>query len=86
MDCNCLENNVLLTLVSCIFKLCSFSNKHNLYEAALVERVAEQSIVLMKNNRVSPSRLYDAEKFLHDNFSICYILLVDSKLTFFELT
>ena len=50
-------------------ELLGFSNKHHLYEAALVERVAEQSIVIMKNDRVSPSRLYDAEKFLHDTFS-----------------
>jgi len=49
-------------------ELLAFSNKHNLYEAALVERVAEQSIVLMKNDRVSPARLYDSEKFLYDNF------------------
>jgi exodeoxyribonuclease V alpha subunit len=34
----------------------------------LVERVSEGSIVLMKNERVSPSRLYDAEKFLYDDF------------------
>ena len=50
-------------------ELLSFSDKHHLYEAALVERVAEQSIVIMKNNRVSPARLYDAEKFLHDDFT-----------------
>jgi exodeoxyribonuclease V alpha subunit len=39
-----------------------------LYEAILVERVSEQSIVLMNNGRVSPARLYDAEKYLHDEF------------------
>ena len=49
-------------------ELLGFLNKHNLYEAALVERVAEQSIVIMKNDRVSPARLYDAEKFLYDTF------------------
>ena len=49
-------------------ELLGFSDKHHLYEAALVERVAESSIVIMKNNRVSPSRLYDAEKFLYDTF------------------
>ena len=49
-------------------ELLMFSNKHNLYEAALIERVGEGSIVIMKNERVSPARLYDAEKFLHDNF------------------
>ncbi|QSZ42685.1 AAA family ATPase [Sulfurimonas aquatica] len=49
-------------------ELLLFSGKHNLYEAALVERVGEGSIVVMKNDRVSPSRLYDAEKFLYDDF------------------
>ena len=49
-------------------ELLGFSEKNYLYEAALIERVAEQSIVLMKNDRVSPARLYDSEKFLYDNF------------------
>ncbi len=49
-------------------ELLGFSNKEHLYEAALIERVSEQSIVVMKNNRVSPARLYDAEKFLYDDF------------------
>ena len=49
-------------------ELLGFVNKQNLYEAALLERVAEQSIVIMKNERVSPARLYDAEKFLYDDF------------------
>ena len=48
--------------------LLGFSNKHHLYEVALVERVAESSIVMMKNERVSPARLYDAEKFLYESF------------------
>jgi exodeoxyribonuclease V alpha subunit len=48
--------------------LLNFNDKNYLYEAALVERVAEQSIVVMKNERVSPARLYDAEKFLYDDF------------------
>ncbi|MDP2893306.1 MAG: AAA family ATPase [Sulfurimonas sp.] len=49
-------------------ELLNFSDKSYLYEASLVERVSEGSIVLMKNERVSPSRLYDAEKFLYDDF------------------
>jgi len=62
---SCVPKGVLF---SALDELLVFSNKHNLYEAALVERVAEQSIVLMKNERVSPARLYDSEKFLYDNF------------------
>ena len=49
-------------------ELLGFSGKEYLYEAALVERVAQQSIVLMKNDRVSPARLYESEKFLYETF------------------
>jgi exodeoxyribonuclease V alpha subunit len=63
---SCVEKNLLFTLLD---ELLDFEEKHNLYEAALIERVNEQSIVPMKNERVSPSRLYDAEKFLYDDFS-----------------
>ncbi|OIP54367.1 MAG: ATPase [Helicobacteraceae bacterium CG2_30_36_10] len=55
-------------LFSGLNELLGFSGKNHLYEAALIERVAEQSIVIMKNDRVSPARLYDAEKFLYDTF------------------
>ncbi len=51
-------------------ELLEFKEKHHLYEVALVQRVQEQSIVMMKNERVSPARLYDAEKFLYDNFKM----------------
>jgi len=49
-------------------ELLGFVNKHNLYESALVERVGEGSIVVMKNDRLSPARLYDAEKYLYESF------------------
>jgi len=62
---SCIAKEILF---SGLDELLGFSDRHNLYEAALVERVAEQSIVIMKNNRVSPARLYDAEKFLYDTF------------------
>ncbi|MBN2816992.1 MAG: AAA family ATPase [Campylobacterales bacterium] len=55
-------------LFSGLDELLGFSDKRGLYEAALVERVAESSIVMMKNDRVSPARLYDAEKFLYESF------------------
>jgi exodeoxyribonuclease V alpha subunit len=64
---SCVAKQVLF---SALDELLVFHNKHNLYEAALIERVSEQSIVLMKNDRVSPSRLYDSEKFLYDNFKL----------------
>ena len=62
---SCIAKEVLFNGLD---ELLGFVNKQNLYEAALVERVAEQSIVIMKNDRVSPARLYDAEKFLFDDF------------------
>jgi len=62
---SCVAKEVLFSGLN---ELLSFNNKNNLYEAALIERVSEQSIVIMKNDRVSPSRLYDSEKFLYDNF------------------
>lgn len=62
---SCVAKEVLFSGLN---ELLSFSGKNNLYEAALVERVSEQSIVIMKNDRLSPARLYDSEKFLYDNF------------------
>ena len=62
---SCIAKEILF---SGLDELLGFFSRHNLYEAALVERVAEQSIVIMKNDRVSPARLYDAEKFLYDTF------------------
>ncbi len=56
------------TLFHELDELLTFSDKTHLYEAILIEMVANQSIVLMKNDRVSPARLYDAEKFLYDDF------------------
>ena len=63
---SCIAKEILF---SGLDELLGFSQKNHLYEAALVERVAEQSIVLMKNDRVSPARLYDAEKFLYESFT-----------------
>jgi len=62
---SCLSKDILFNGLD---ELLEFKDKNNLYEVALVQRVQEQSIVIMKNNRVSPARLYDAEKFLYDNF------------------
>lgn len=50
-------------------ELLTFSDKNYLYETILTMRVSDGSIVLMKNDRLSPSRLYDAEKFLYDEFT-----------------
>ncbi len=49
-------------------ELLMFKDKENIYESILVERIAEKNIVIMKNDRLSPARLYEAEKFLYDTF------------------
>lgn len=64
---SCIAKEVLF---SGLDELLMFSQKQYLYEAALVERVGEGSIVIMKNDRVSPSRLYDAEKYLYEEFQM----------------
>ncbi|WP_321777450.1 helix-hairpin-helix domain-containing protein [Sulfurimonas sp.] len=53
-------------LFSGLNELLGFVDKTHLYELALIERVSESSIVIMKNDRLSPARLYDAEKYLYD--------------------
>ena len=60
---SCIEKTILFRELD---ELLGFFEKDKLYEAILVERVGEGSIVLLKNNRVAPVRLYDAEKFLYD--------------------
>jgi len=62
---SCVDKNILFRELN---ELLAFENKENFYEAILVERVASGEIVQMKNNRVSPSKLYDAEKFIYDDF------------------
>jgi exodeoxyribonuclease V alpha subunit len=62
---SCIEKSLLF---SGLDELLGFFHKEHLYEAALVERVGEGSIVMMKNDRLSPARLYDAEKFLYETF------------------
>ena len=56
------------TLFNELNELLMFDGQENLYESILVQRVIEQKIVQMKNDRVAPARLYDAEKFLYDTF------------------
>ncbi|QOY54396.1 AAA family ATPase [Candidatus Sulfurimonas marisnigri] len=62
---SCVAKDILFAGLN---ELLGFSDKNHLYEVALIERVSEQSIVIMKNSRVSPARLYDSEKYLYDTF------------------
>ena len=63
---SCVAKEILFSELN---ELLMFSGNESLYESILVQRVAEQSIVIMKNDRLSPARLYDAEKFLYDTFT-----------------
>jgi len=63
---SCIAKDILF---SGLDELLGFVNKSGLYEAALVERVGEGSIVMMKHDRLAPGRLYDAEKFLYETFT-----------------
>ena len=60
---SCLSKEILF---SGLDELLGFENQNELYELALLERVETQAIKLMPNNRVSPIRLYDAERFIYD--------------------
>lgn len=62
---SCMHKEILFAQLN---ELLGFRDKDYLYESILVQRVVEQSIVLMKHDRLSPARLYDAEKFLYDAF------------------
>ncbi|WP_457747995.1 AAA family ATPase [Sulfurimonas sp.] len=63
---SCIAKDILFAGLN---ELLGFVNKDDVYEVALVERVGEGSIVMMKHNRLAPARLYDAEKFLFDTFT-----------------
>ena len=62
---SCVAKDILFTELN---ELLMFNGHENLYESILVQRVMDQQIIVMKNDRLSPSRLYDAEKFLYDTF------------------
>lgn len=62
---SCVKKELLFAKLD---ELLNFRDKEHLYEATLVQRIGEGSIVLMSSERVSPARLYMAEKFLYENF------------------
>jgi len=62
---SCLDKNVFFNELDILLE---FSSKQVLYENVLTQMVIDGSIVLMNENRLSPVRLYNAEKFLYDNF------------------
>ncbi len=62
---SCVEKRVLFEQLD---ELLGFVNKESLYESILVMKVAEEEIQPLSSNRLSPRRLYEAEKFLYDEF------------------
>lgn len=62
---SCVEKLQLFALLD---EALSFHGMNNYYEQILQLRVSEGSIAVMKDERVAPDRLYEAEKFLHDEF------------------
>ena len=62
---SCVEKSVLFGELD---ELLGFSDKEHLYEAVLVEMVASGEIVQLAHDRLSPKRLYEAEKFLYEEF------------------
>ena len=63
---SCVEKRVLFEQLD---ELLGFVNKERLYESILVMKVAEEEIKLLPHDRLSPRRLYEAEKFLYEEFS-----------------
>jgi len=62
---SCVEKMKLFSLLD---EALSFHSMNNYYEQVLQLRVSESSIAVMKDDRVAPDRLYEAEKFLYDEF------------------
>jgi exodeoxyribonuclease V alpha subunit len=66
-----IKNNPYI-LTSILFEqldnLLGFSGQNNVYEMVLHERVSEGSIHPLAHHRYAPDRLYEAEKFLFDEF------------------
>ena len=62
---SCLEKEVFFRELDILLEL---EDSRVLYENVLTQMIIDESIVLMSENRLSPSRLYNAEKFLFDDF------------------
>ena len=62
---SCVEKSLLFEKLD---ELLNFSGQNSIYEVVLIERVTEGSIYPLANHRYAPDRLYEAEKFLYDEF------------------
>ena len=62
---SCVEK---MTLFEKLDDLLNFTGQNSTYDMVLIERVSEGSIYPLANHRYAPDRLYEAEKFLYDDF------------------
>ena len=62
---SCVEKTVLFEKLD---ELLNFNGQNSTYDVVLLERVNEGSIYPLDNHRYAPDRLYEAEKFLFDEF------------------
>ena len=62
---SCVEKSILFEKLD---DLLNFSGQNSTYDVVLLERVSEGSIYPLANHRYAPDRLYEAEKFLYDEF------------------
>ncbi len=62
---SCVEKTLLFEHLD---NLLEFSGQNSTYDVVLLERVNEGSIYPLANHRYAPDRLYEAEKFLFDEF------------------
>jgi len=61
---SCIEKNILFTKLDGLLNL----GNNGVYEEALLDRINEGSIVVLSSGKLALDRIYEAEKFLVDNF------------------
>lgn len=61
---SCIEKNILFAKLDGLLNL----GNNGVYEEALLDRINEGSIVVLSSGKLALDRIYEAEKFLVDNF------------------
>lgn len=62
---SCIERNTLYDKLDLLLEL----GDHERYNEALEDRIREGSIIRLRSGKLSPTRIYEAEKFLLDQFA-----------------
>lgn len=62
---SCIERNTLYDKLDLLLEI----GDHEHYNAALEDRTREGSIIRLRSGKLSPTRIYEAEKFLLDQFA-----------------